>query len=129
LLAAWGGTEDAARKRRRCTAWPCAKLRIPFQLCADPRPEKNAAADGIGGSPPYACPRVRVKLRAGPRVGGAPQGGARFEDHGPRTAMRSAATTMLRLAALHLPSPLDFQARRFAKLMRGGAMSGLRVAI
>jgi hypothetical protein len=39
--------------------------------------------------------------------------------------MRSAATTMLRLAALHLPSPLDFQARRFAKLMRGGAMSGL----
>jgi hypothetical protein len=36
---------------------------------------------------------------------------------------------MLRLAALHLPSPFHFQARCFAKLMRGGAMGEMRVAV
>ena len=106
-LAAWGGTEDAAPKRRRCAAWlyrqsphPVPNLRGSSALRRTPQ------RMAFGGSPLCACPRVAGGASALARdVGGAPQGGARFERHGPRKAMRSATTTMLRLAALHLPSP------------------------
>ena len=90
--------------------------------------KENAAADGIRR---FAA--VCMSARCGWSVGAGPRrwwSAARrcaLREHGPRKAMRSATTTMLRLAALHLPSPFYFQGRRLATLMRFGAMSGLRV--
>ena len=80
-LAAWGGTEDAAPKRRRCAAWlyrqsphPVPNLRGSSALRRTP--QRMAS----GGSPLCACPRVAGGVSALARnVDGAPQGGARFE--------------------------------------------------
>ena len=106
-LAAWGGTEDAARKRRRCAALALSPISAsrskPARILGL---KENAAADGIRRFA-ARCMSARCgwSVGAGPRRWWSAARRCALRDHGPRKAMRSATTTMLRLAALHLPSP------------------------
>src|SRR3569623_1591424 len=88
-LAAGGGTEDAARKRRRCAAWLYRQSPHPVPtLRGSSALRRTPLRMASGGSPLCACPRVAGGVSALARnVDGAPQGGARFPSHGPRTVM------------------------------------------
>jgi hypothetical protein len=89
-----------------------ANVRIPFQACADPRPYGERRSGWHSAVRRFMHVRAPwVKLRADPWRRWSAARRCALRGHGPRTTMRSASTTMLRLAALHLPSPLDSQAR------------------